>query len=38
MHWSALFIPTLRENPAEAEVAAMNYISPAATVRHVPPG
>jgi prolyl-tRNA synthetase len=38
MHWSALFIPTLRENPAEAEVASHQLLLRAGYVRQLSAG
>ncbi|HSW50012.1 MAG TPA: proline--tRNA ligase [Bryobacteraceae bacterium] len=38
MHWSALFIPTLRENPAEAEVASHQLLLRAGYVRQLAAG
>src|SRR3954469_18800396 len=38
MHWSKLFIPTLRENPAEAEVASHQLLLRAGYVRQLAAG
>src|SRR3954469_24375467 len=38
MHWTKLFIPTLRENPAEAEVASHRLLLRAGYVRQLSAG
>ncbi len=38
MHWSALFIPTLRENPAEAEVASHQLLLRGGYIRQLSAG
>src|SRR3954471_21539697 len=38
MHWSKLFIPTLRENPAEAEVASHQLLLRAGYIRQLAAG
>jgi len=38
MHWSTLFIPTLRENPAEAEVASHQLLLRAGYIRQLSAG
>ncbi len=38
MHWSSLFIPTLRENPAEAEVASHQLLLRAGYIRQLSAG
>src|SRR5438552_17245211 len=38
MHWSKLFIPTLRDNPAEAEVASHRLLLRAGYIRQLSAG
>src|SRR3954471_7370804 len=38
MHWSKLFIPTLRENPAEAEVVSHQLLLRAGYIRQLSAG
>src|ERR1700704_5048266 len=38
MHWTKLFIPTLRENPAEAEVASHRLLLRAGYIRQLSAG
>ena len=38
MHWSKLFIPTLRENPAEAEVVSHHLLLRAGYIRQLSAG
>src|SRR2546425_6291007 len=38
MHWSRLFIPTLRENPAEAEVVSHQLLLRAGYIRQLSAG